>query len=128
MKQLKRLLPYYTPYRADLAFGLALVLVSTALTSVIPWFLRLAIDGIGADLPLTKILVYAGDIIGVAIFAGMLRYAMREVLNNISRHIEYDLRNNLFAHLTQLDAPWFSRNRTGDIMARLTNDLGAVRM
>ena len=128
MKQLRRLLPYYTPYRSDLAFGLTLVLASTAMTSAIPWFLRLAIDGIGAGKPTLTILKYAGDIVGVAVFAGFLRYAMREILNNISRHIEYDLRNDLFAHLTRLDAPWFSRNRTGDIMARLTNDLGAVRM
>jgi ATP-binding cassette subfamily B protein len=53
---------------------------------------------------------------------------MREILNRVSRNIEYDLRNDLFAHLTTLDADWYARNRTGDIMARLTNDLGAVRM
>jgi ATP-binding cassette subfamily B protein len=128
MKQLRRLLPYYTPYRTELVFGLALVLVSTALSSVIPWFLRLAIDAIRAEEPLSKILIYAGDIVAVAVFAAFLRYAMREILNNVSRNIEYDLRNDLFIHLTRLDAPWFARNRTGDIMARLTNDLGAVRM
>jgi ATP-binding cassette subfamily B protein len=128
MKQLRRLLPYYTPYRTDLAFGLILVLVSTAMTSVIPWFLRTAIDGIRADQPVSQIAIYAGDIVAVAIFAGFLRYAMREILNSVSRNIEYDLRNALFVQLTKLDAPWFARNRTGDIMARLTNDLGAVRM
>lgn len=128
MKQLRRLFPYYTPYRADLVFGLTLVLVSTALSSVIPWFLRLAIDGIRAGQPLSQILIYSGDIVAVAVFAAFLRYAMREILNNVSRNIEYDLRNDLFVHLTRLDAPWFARNRTGDIMARLTNDLGAVRM
>jgi ATP-binding cassette, subfamily B, multidrug efflux pump len=53
---------------------------------------------------------------------------MREILNRVSREIEYDLRNDLFSKLTLLDATWFSKNRTGDIMARLTNDLNAVRM
>ncbi len=108
--------------------GLVLVVVSTAITSVIPWLLRLAIDGVRSGAPQAATWKLAGDIVAVAIFAGFLRYAMREILNRISRNIEYDLRNDLFAHLTTLDAAWFARNRTGDIMARLTNDLGAVRM
>ena len=128
MKQLRRLLPYYTPYRPDLIVGLTLVVVSTAITSVIPWFLRQAIDGIRTGSALTVTVRLAGEIVAVAVFAGFLRYSMREILNRVSRNIEYDLRNDLFAHLTTLDAGWFSRNRTGDIMARLTNDLGAVRM
>ncbi len=108
--------------------GLTLVVVSTAITSVIPWLLRLDIDGVRSGAPLSATWKLAGDIVAVAVFAGFLRYAMREILNRISRNIEYDLRNDLFAHLTTLDAGWFARNRTGDIMARLTNDLGAVRM
>lgn len=128
MKQLRRLLPYYTPYRPELIVGLTLVVVSTAITSVIPWFLRQAIDGIRMGSPLAGTVRLAGEIVAVAVFAGFLRYSMREILNRVSRNIEYDLRNDLFAHLTTLDAGWFSRNRTGDIMARLTNDLGAVRM
>ena len=66
--------------------------------------------------------------VGVALVTGVLRYGMRELLNGLSRRIEYDLRNDLFAHLLRLDAGFFARLRTGDIMARLTNDLGAVRM
>ncbi|HZK77700.1 MAG TPA: ABC transporter transmembrane domain-containing protein, partial [Gemmatimonadaceae bacterium] len=128
MKQLRRLLPYYGPYRGQLVTGLALVVVSTAITSVIPWFLRLGIDGIRAGAPFNRSLTLAGEIVAVAIFAGFLRYGMREVLNSISRRIEYDLRNDLFVHLEKLDASYFGRTRTGDIMARLTNDLGAVRM
>jgi ATP-binding cassette, subfamily B, multidrug efflux pump len=128
MKHLRRLRPYYTPYRGDLIAGLALVVVSTAITSVIPWLLRLAIDGVREAAPMSATLTLAGEIVAVAVFAGFLRYAMREILNRVSRHIELDLRNDLFDHLTTLDAAWYSRNRTGDIMARLTNDLGAVRM
>jgi ATP-binding cassette subfamily B protein len=128
MKQLRRLLPYYTPYRADLAAGLSLVVISTAITSVIPWFLRIAIDGIRSGAPIEATARLAGDIVAVAVFAGFLRYAMREILNRVSREIEFDLRNDLFAKLTELDATWLSKNRTGDIMARLTNDLNAVRM
>jgi ATP-binding cassette subfamily B protein len=108
--------------------GLVLVVVSTAITSVIPWILRLAIDGIRTGAPMRRIVILAAQIVAVAVFAGFLRYGMREILNRVSRNIEFDLRNDLFSHLTSLDAEWYGRNRTGDIMARLTNDLGAVRM
>jgi ATP-binding cassette subfamily B multidrug efflux pump len=128
MNQLKRLLPYYTPYRGELIMGLSLVVVSTAMTAAIPWFLRLAIDGLRAGRPALEIWRLAGSIVAVAAFAGFLRYAMREILNGVSRRIEFDLRNDLFSHLVTLDATWFGTHRTGDIMARLTNDLNAVRM
>jgi ATP-binding cassette subfamily B protein len=128
MNHLKRLLPYYTPYRGELIMGLVLVVVSTAITAVIPWFLRQAIDGLGAGAPSSVIWKLAGNIIAVAAFSAFLRYAMREILNGVSRRIEFDLRNDLFSHLVTLDATWFATQRTGDIMARLTNDLHAVRM
>ena len=128
MNQLKRLLPYYTPYRGELIMGLSLVVISTALTAGIPWFLRLAIDGLRAGRPAPEIWRLAGSIVAVAALAGFLRYAMREILNGVSRRIEFDLRNDLFSHLVTLDATWFGTQRTGDLMARLTNDLNAVRM
>jgi ATP-binding cassette, subfamily B, multidrug efflux pump len=59
---------------------------------------------------------------------GVLRFTMRKILNGVSRHIETDLRRDVFARLTTLDAAWYARWRTGDLMARLTNDLSAVRM
>ncbi len=59
---------------------------------------------------------------------GVLRFAMRKILNGVSRCIETDLRHDLFARLSTLDPSWYMRWRTGDLMARLTNDLSAVRM
>jgi ATP-binding cassette subfamily B protein len=73
-------------------------------------------------------LLIAGAMIATALVGGSARYGMRELLNGVSRWIEYDLRNVLFRHLESLDAAFFSTMRTGDIMARLTNDLSAVRM
>jgi ATP-binding cassette subfamily B protein len=70
----------------------------------------------------------AAGIVAVALLGGALRYWMREMLNGLSRYIEYDLRQALFVHLTRLDGAYFARMRTGDLMARLTNDLSAVRM
>lgn len=127
MGALGRLLPYYRPYRWQVAVGLALVVLSSALTSVTPWLLRLALDAIGSDGPALRIWTLAGAMVGVALVAGLFRYGMRELINGLSRRIEYDLRNDLFSHLMTLDAGFFARTRTGDIMARLTNDLSAVR-
>ena len=128
MKALRRLLPYFRPYRARLALGLAFVVVSSALTSVIPWLLRAAIDGLRSGVPITRIWTLGALMVSLALLGGALRYGMREVMNGLSRWIEYDLRNDLFRHLTALDAAYYGRTRTGELMARLTNDLGAVRM
>ena len=128
MKALRRLLPYFHPYRAQLAAGLALVVLSGGFASVVPWVLRRAIDGLLAGVPVREIWALAGIMVGLAVVSGALRYGMRELMNGVSRRIEYDLRNALFVHLGSLDAPYFARMRTGDIMARLTNDLSAVRM
>jgi ATP-binding cassette subfamily B multidrug efflux pump len=128
MRSLGRLLPYYRPYRRNVWLGLLLIVVSSAVGSVPPWLLRSAIDGMRANVPLGRILQLAGAIVGLAVIAGAMRYWMRELLNGLSRYIEYDLRNDLFKRLASLDAAYYGRHRTGDLMARLTNDLGAVRM
>jgi len=91
-------------------------------------FLRRALDGIGAGAPLRTIWLLAAALIGVSLIGGVGRYWMRQLLNGVSRWIEYDLRNDLFRKLETADATYYSQMRTGDLMARLTNDLSAVRM
>jgi ATP-binding cassette subfamily B protein len=127
MRALRRLLPYYAPYRWQVILGLAFVVISSAFASVTPWLLRAALDGIRAGAEWRRIWTLAAAMVGLALVAGVLRYGMRELINGLSRRIEYDLRNDLFANLLRLDAGYFGRTRTGDIMARLTNDLSAVR-
>ena len=128
MKALWQLLPYYRPYRARFAVGLALVVLSSGLAGVIPWLLRQAIDDLRAGTSVTRILALATGMVVIALASGVARYGMRDLLNGVSRWIEYDLRNALFRHLATLDASFFGAMRTGDLMARLTNDLSAVRM
>jgi ABC-type multidrug transport system, ATPase and permease components len=125
---LRRVTPYYRPYRFGFGAGLVLVVISSAIGSVIPWLLRQCIDGIRSGAPASRIWWLCGLIVGSALVGGVLRYAMRELVNGVSRRIEYDIRNDLFVRLTGLDAQFFASMRTGDIMARLSNDLGAVRM
>ncbi len=128
MKNLRIAAPYYKPYWIPFTAGLLIVLASSAITSVIPWLLRRAIDAIGAGMPMSTIWKLSGLIVLAAVVGGAFRYGMRELMNGVSRWIEYDLRNDLFTHLETLDAAYFAQTRTGDIMARLTNDLSAVRM
>jgi ATP-binding cassette subfamily B multidrug efflux pump len=128
MKNLRIAAPYYKPYWLSFTIGLLIVVASSAITSVIPWLLRRALDAIGAGAPLGAIWKLSGLIVLAAIVGGALRYGMRELINGVSRWIEYDLRNDLFTHLETLDSAYFAQTRTGDIMARLTNDLSAVRM
>ena len=128
MKNLRIAAPYYKPYWISFTIGLLFVLASSAITSVIPWVLRRSIDAIGAGAPMSTVWKLSGAIVLAAIVGGAFRYGMREIMNGVSRKMEYDLRNDLFTHLETLDAAYFAQTRTGDIMARLTNDLSAVRM
>src|SRR5215813_13748523 len=128
MSSLRRLLPYYRPYRRDVAVGLALVVASAAFSSVVPWFLRRALDGIRAGAPMQSIWILGAAMVGTSLIGGVGRYWMRQLLNGVSRWMEYDLRNALFRSLEGLDPSYFARMRTGDLMARVTNDLSAVRM
>jgi ATP-binding cassette subfamily B protein len=102
--------------------------ISVTLFNAMPWFIRAAIDGLHDGAPPRAIGVIAGEMVAVTLLMAVFRWHMREALNGVSRRIENDLRDDLFAHLATLDAAWFARTRTGEIMARLTNDLSAVRM
>jgi ATP-binding cassette subfamily B multidrug efflux pump len=108
--------------------GVVLIVISAALAATVPWFVRRALDGIRAGAPLRSIWLLGAAMVGVSLVGGVGRFWMRELLNGMSRWIEYDLRNDLFRNLEGLDATYYSRVRTGDLMARLTNDLSAVRM
>jgi ATP-binding cassette, subfamily B, multidrug efflux pump len=125
---LRRLLPYYGPYRTRMVLGLSMTVVSYAFSTAVPWFLQKAVDDFIHKAPMSAIWLLVGAMTGVALIGGFFRFMMRETLNKVSRWIEYDLRNALFAKLEALDAAYFARMRTGDLMARLTNDLSAVRM
>ncbi|MBK5098893.1 MAG: ABC transporter ATP-binding protein, partial [Gemmatimonadetes bacterium] len=128
MKAFQTLLPYFRPYRKGLIAGLALVVVGNFFTILGPWLIRQAIDSLAIELSTTVLVRYSLLIVGTALLAGVARYGMRELLNGISRRIETDLRDNLFAHLLRLPPEFYDRWRTGDLMSRATNDVLAVRM
>jgi ATP-binding cassette subfamily B protein len=104
------------------------VVAASAVGAVVPWLLRAAVDALGAGGPPGRVWQLGGWMIAAAVVGGAMRYGMREILNGVSRLVETDLRDAVFAHLLTLDAAVAARWRTGELMARLTNDLGAVRM
>ncbi len=128
LRALRALVPFVRVYQGRMALGLACVVVSSAIASAIPWLLRRAVDDLKANAPPHELWSIAAAMVAITLVTGVLRFQMRNILNAISRWVEYDLRNAMFRHLVTLDAGFFGRNRTGDLMARLTNDLSAVRM
>lgn len=125
---MRRLLPYYHPYRWQVACGLSSVVAAALLASVIPSLLQRGVDQIRSGAEVGATVRLGGLMLLTAMASGLLRFTMRLLLNGISRRIETDLRHDIFARLSTLDASWYARWRTGDLMARLSNDLGAVRM
>ena len=129
MNLLKRLYPYIRPYRRGYLLGLLMVVLANGFGILAPRLLGEAIDALEGPGVTREILWrYAGLILLVAVVAGAARYGMRELLNGYSRRIETDLRQDFFAHLMRLDASFYGRWRTGDLMSRATNDILSVRM
>jgi ATP-binding cassette, subfamily B, multidrug efflux pump len=127
-KNLRPLLPYVKRYRWGYVFGTVTVLLTNGIWILFPLVLGKAADDLHEGVTRHKLLVYAGLLIAIAVIKGIFQFLTRWVVIGISRDIEYDLRNDLFARLEGLSYSYYQRNRTGDIMARATNDLNAVRM
>ena len=115
-------------YRRGLALGMGSLVLKDLAHVAAPLMIRSAIDALTAGRPFTVILRFALILAAIALFKGLFQFWMRVILIGISRDIEYDLRNDLFARLVSLSPDYYARQRTGDIMARATNDLNAVRM
>ena len=125
---LQRLIPYVLRYRLRLTLGLACVFGAASVSLLSPWVLKYAIDDLSAMVTRVKLAQYAGLLLGIAVTAVCFRFLSRRVIVAVSREIEYDLRNDFYAHLQRLSVSYFQSVRTGDIMSRATNDLSAVRL
>ncbi len=129
MKNIWRfLLPYYARYRKQLVLGFGALILKDAFHAAQPLVIRAGIDSLQKQFAVETVFWFAGGLILLSIVKGFFQYWMRVILIGISRDIEFDLRNDLFSHLTTLSASFYSKFRTGDLMARSTNDLNAVRM
>jgi ATP-binding cassette, subfamily B, multidrug efflux pump len=126
-KSLRPLAPYLKRYRAGLLWGALCVLLTNTIAVQFPQVLRHATNDLHTGVTTQKLLKYALAVIAVFIGKGIFQFLTRWIVIGISRDIEFDLRNDLFAHLERLSYSYYQRNRTGDIMAKATNDLNAVR-
>ncbi len=128
-KNLKPLWPYLKKYRVTLFWGAITVLFNNGLWVLSPQVVRRAIDDLNQHgVTQHKILIYSLLLVALALSKGVFQFLTRWLMIGVSREIEYDLRNDLFRHLESLSYSHYQKNRTGDIMARATNDLNAVRM
>jgi ATP-binding cassette, subfamily B, multidrug efflux pump len=128
LRTLSTLWPYVRRYRKGLALGIGALLIKDALLAALPLVIKNGIDSLMAGFRLSLVLEFAGLLVGLSALKGLFQYWMRVIIIGISRDIEFDLRNDLFHHLVALSQDFYGRYRTGDIMARSTNDLNAVRM
>src|SRR6188472_1312619 len=128
MRELRTLLPYLKPYRRAYLIGLTLVVVSNFFATLGPRFLQQGIDALRAGGQFRDVQTAVVLLLAVALAGGVARYGMRELLNSGSRRVETDLRDHLYQHLQRMSAEFYDRYPTGDVMARTTNDLLAVRM
>ena len=101
-RALLRLLPYLFRVRAQFTAGLLAALVATSLSLVSPWVLKYVVDDVAQGVDRSRLAVYALVVLGLAVVDGAFRYLMRIQLIGASRQIEYDLRNDFFAHLERL--------------------------
>ena len=127
-RNLRPLAPYLRKYRKTFWIGALCVLCNNGVWILFPLVIRRAIDDLNKQLNAQKLMLYAGALLAVAGTKAIFQFLTRWILIGASRDIEFDLRNDLFAHLERLSYSFYQRTRTGDIMARATNDLNAVRM
>ena len=125
---LRPLFPYLRRYSREFVWGGVSVVISNAIWILFPQVIRIAIDDLNHGVTRQKILLYAGLLVLISAAKGVFLFLTRWIIIGISRDIELDLRNDLFRHLERQPAAYFQQHRTGDIMARMTNDLNAVRM
>jgi len=128
-KSLRPLYPYLKKYRRGFMVGTVCVLLLNGIAVQAPQVIKFALDYLEKGGRSTqKLAFYALLMVVIALSKGIFQFLTRWIVIGISRDIEFDLRNDLFHHLEQLSFPYYQRTRTGDIMARATNDLNAVRM
>src|SRR5882762_5698195 len=128
LKNLRPLLPYFKKYRWGFALGGVCVLLNNGIWILFPLVIRGAFDALNQGVTRHKLITYSLLVLAVAGAKGIFQFLTRWIVIGISRNVEFDMRNDLFRHLERLSLSYYQRTRTGDIMARCTNDLNAVRM
>ena len=126
-ERIRPLWPYLRRYWKHLAWGGVAVILYNTIKVLIPIVIGHAVDDMRSGVTQQKIAFHAVRLMIVATLSGLFLFLTRQIIIGASREIEYDIRNDLFANLERQSAAYYQTHRTGDIMARTTNDLSAVR-
>jgi len=127
MHDLRNFARYFLPYKKSLVTGIFCILASVMIGLLVPLIVGNAIDELRKDLTWWKLTRYALATFGLSLLSGIFLFLQRRILIGMSRDVEYDLRQDFYAHLVDQPLSFYQNNRTGDLMARATNDLAAVR-
>ena len=124
---LRQFARYFGPYRGTIALGILCILFSMAFGLMVPYLVGRAVDDLGAGITWDKVIYYPLVILAANFGSGIFLFLQRRLLINASRHIEFDMRETFYSSLVHQPLEFFHNNRIGDLMARATNDLSAVR-
>ncbi len=124
---LRKFARYFRKYKLQLAVGIACIFASVVIGLLIPLIVGQAIDENWTDVSWWRLTISAAKVLGASVVSGFFLFLQRRILIGMSRNIEYDMREEFYAHLVDQPLSFFHEHRTGDLMARATNDLGAVR-
>jgi ATP-binding cassette subfamily B protein len=127
MNDLRKLFKFFRPYKGSLIVGIACIMAGVIFNVTIPLIVGRAIDANLKQVTWSILTIAALKVIGASAMSGLFLFLQRRILIGMSRHVEYDLRNDFYAHLVDQPLSFFQEHRTGDLMSRATNDLAAVR-
>jgi len=127
MNELRKLLRYFRPYKVSLIVGIACIVAGVIFNVTIPIIVGDAFDANWNTVSWSRLTIAALKVLGASAMSGLFLFLQRRIIIGMSRNIEYDLRQDFYAHLVNQPLSFFHEHRTGDLMARATNDLAAVR-
>lgn len=127
MEELKKFIKYFNPYKWQVFLGVLFILFGMIFNLLVPYLVGQAIDELSKSITRENIIYYPLMILGVSLAGGVFLFWQRRLLIDTSRHIEYDMRRDFYDALVHQPLDYFQNNRVGDLMARATNDLAAVR-
>jgi ATP-binding cassette subfamily B protein len=127
MDDLRKFARYFVPYKVELTLGIACIVASVVFNLYIPIIVGHAIDANWVEITWSRLTVSALKVLGASFVSGTFLFLQRRILIGMSRKVEYDLRRDFYAHLVNQPQTFFQEHRIGDLMARATNDLAAVR-
>lgn len=137
MKELRHINKYFKKYKWKLLIGLIITIVARIFSLVLPEYIQFSVDAVerfvlDSSIPISevksKLLEYILIIIGSSLLSAFFTFLMRQTIINVSRYIEFDMKNEVFTHYDNLTPAFFKQNRTGDLMNRISEDVSQVRM